>query len=148
MRNALIVLLLLSFLVACQDSPFVAPQLLDISQISASAPIVVGGVDLTLGFTSVADTTIDYVRFRAEAYNAVGDRVLDELGRSIGGQYTGPLRPGESWTGTWRAAIYNSSARCFVLTEVNVELQDGGKFTCRGAGLAHIVSASNVCTRQ
>lgn len=75
----------------------------------------------------------------------MGDRVLDDLGRSISGQYTGPLRPGESWTGTWRAVIYNSSARCFVLTEATVELQDGSKFTYRGAGLANIMSASNVC---
>lgn len=67
MRIASIVLLLLGLLVACEDSPFVSPKLLNISQVSASAPNVVGGVDLTLGFASEADATIDYVRFRAEA---------------------------------------------------------------------------------
>lgn len=125
------------------------PTLIDITRVTASAPNYVGGVDITISYVSRASQTIDYVRFRAEAYNAVGDRVYDDFDRSIYLRDTGPLSPGQRSTPTWTNVIYNYSAECFQLTSVEVELRDDTIVTYDSpTALDRIMSTPNQCLPQ
>ena len=90
----------------------------------------VGGVEWNFKFTNNSDKTIKYITMSWDCYNAVGDKVYDEItGKSsYSTQYTGPLEPGQTTdTMCTTSLFYSYSYKTSKLTKLQVEFMDGTK---------------------
>lgn len=99
----------------------------------------VGGVDMIIQWKNTSSKTIKYIRFTAEPYNAVGDRVPCKIRGydNFVGKCTGPFEPeytswwyweydntyngGSLWSNCW----YNNTVKKIRITQINIEYMDG-----------------------
>ncbi|MBQ7335565.1 MAG: hypothetical protein IJW92_03725 [Clostridia bacterium] len=98
-----------------------------------------GGVDMRIQWTNTSSKTIKDIRFTAEPYNAVGDRVPCEIRGydNFIGKCTGPFEPGyTSWWyweydntynggSLWSNCWYNNTVKKIRITQINIEYMDG-----------------------
>jgi hypothetical protein len=110
-----------------------------VMSISPYGPSSAGGVGVRSTYRHLkAGSVIKYLTFVVEAYNAVGDRVTDQVtGESTKSfQITGPIRTADEAEAdresVWEPAWYNRTVTCLMLKTVRVQYMDGTEKTFEG----------------
>ena len=100
-----------------------------IRKVITSSPNSVGGVDLRIYWTNKSNKTIKYVNFYVEAYNAVNDVVVSEIGWEAREcvKVTGPIAPGVNYgeNGYWDCVWYNNTIKYAKVAEIKITYTDG-----------------------
>lgn len=85
------------------------------------------GVDLYVEFDNLSDRTLKYVRFAADIYNAVNDKVTDEIRRDTEGLFeiTGPFEPNtKAFYANFENAYYGPTIEYAKITKLQVQFMD------------------------
>jgi len=98
-------------------------------RIGNTFPNSVGGVDVNITWQNISDKDIKYITFFVEFYNAVGDKVPNDINRLLQGaslKATGPYRANQSQSTllTWKNVWYNKSIDKTVITKIEVIFMD------------------------
>lgn len=91
----------------------------------------VGGVEPAFFIVNNSNKTIKYVNFNITVYNAVGDKVYNDIGGYGNAklQVTGPLKPWRAKMYHWDAVFYDNAAYSVYVKEATVTYTDGTKKT-------------------
>lgn len=114
-----------------------------ISELSWSKDYV-GGIEWNFKFTNNTDKVIKYITMEWNCYNAVGDKIYDEItgdsNHSV--KYTGPLDPGQT-TDLLRntSLFYNHSYNSLKFTKLQVEFMDGTVIRITDQGYSNIIAS-------
>lgn len=154
MRNLLLITIILAMLSGCAGSRDLSrtyPRIADARE--AGHPIYihhkltsgansVGGIDLWIRAAILGERTVKYVHFETLAYNAVGDRLSDDIRRSLRREAyaTGPHRPNRIRNWRWKALWYNRSIKCIEIDEIRITYADDEEVTIERDEVDEIMS--------
>ena len=91
----------------------------------------VGGLEPRIKISNNSDVKIKYIYLTVSFYNAVGDRVNNDIGgyKQAKLKITGPVKAWETTDFSWDPVFYNSSAKKMKIEEITVEYYNGKKKT-------------------
>jgi hypothetical protein len=89
----------------------------------------VGGLEPHILISNNSDKTIKYVDLRVSFYNAVGDKVTNDIGayRYANIQVVGPIKPWKYEWYEWKPVFYNVTAYKMKIETATVTYMDGSK---------------------
>ena len=95
----------------------------------------VGGTDIKLYAVNNSSKTIKYIYYNVYIKNGVGDIVKCRItgDSSFILKCTGPYKSGDLVSSSWKAIMYNYSAKEMVISSVDIEYMDGTKTTLSGS---------------
>lgn len=101
-----------------------------------------GGVTVFVRGAILGDSPAKYIHFDTAAYNAVGDRVSDDIRGSIQrtAYATGPHRPERVRTFNWPNLWYNHSIKCVEIEEIRITYADDDVLTIERDEVDEIMS--------
>ncbi len=112
------------------------PNIIDIKNMTYEVNYV-GGIDQRFSVkNNSSKKTINYVKVKMSFFNAVGDKLKDDITRDdyVWLVVTGPIKPGASTKVLyWRACFYNSTySGTTEISEIRIEYSDGTTLVIEG----------------